>query len=279
MDNLKIKYTIVISSMNSGHCINDCLASVYKSFGSDERLQVIVKDALSEDNTVGIVKSWSDRLNLTIIEQKDDGIYQAWNQAKTMVAGEWFSFLGSDDLCSIDDKEYFFRCLDHKNEKILLFPITFKSESEQCFCENTIDFLPQDFLIRMRFAHPGVLHNTSYFCNDKFDEKLKIAGDYEFLLRYVLKNGFENIKSFSNSKPIVTFHDGGVSSLNSSTLNTIHEIKYIRKKWNLKLFDRFLFRLYLKYICSILFNKKGEVVYTKIVNAVLKIKCLNFRSL
>ena len=92
--------SVVISVLNGGATLEACLKSVfaqdYKSF------EVIVIDGGSSDDTLDIIRRYSEQLYFSISEP-DTGVYCAWNKALRVARGTWICFIGSDDRFATKD--------------------------------------------------------------------------------------------------------------------------------------------------------------------------------
>lgn len=88
-----IKISVVIVTFNSGHCIENCLSSVF--FRIPAGLEVIVVDNGSSDETVRkIKKAYPD---VRVLENKENlGACKARNQAIDLCSGEWVFTLDCD---------------------------------------------------------------------------------------------------------------------------------------------------------------------------------------
>lgn len=265
-------YSIVIATFNSEEYLTQCLESIHKVFGWDTRVQIIIKDGNSSDKTIEIASTWYGKINMNILVDNDVGIYDAWNQALDMVKGKWVSFLGSDDLFVFPDKERLFEILSKNDEQLITFPVLFSSNNIKIKNNNEIDFTFEQFKTRMLFAHPGMLHNSNIFDEFRFDQKFRIAGDYEFLLRYLDYSKFNKISSHKNEDCIVQFNDGGVSSNSKYKIKLLKEILKIRRIHSLKMIDRFVTRLTIHVVLNKFFGTTGDLMYALLLRLYLKIK-------
>ena len=55
-------------------------------------------DGRSSDNTLDIIKEYSDNDKIKIYSEKDEGIYFAMNKALALSVGDFVGFLNSDDI-------------------------------------------------------------------------------------------------------------------------------------------------------------------------------------
>lgn len=89
-------FTIVIPTYNHGHFIRKCLESVLNQ--TYTHWEIIVVNNYSEDNTVEVVKSFSDS-RIRLVNFSNEGIIAASrNRGIELANGDWICFLDSDDL-------------------------------------------------------------------------------------------------------------------------------------------------------------------------------------
>ena len=96
-DNMeKIVFTIVTAAYNSSRLIVDlCESLVSQTY---QNIQWIVQDGASSDDTVKIIESYKNRLNISLMNEKDTGVYDALSKAIKRIEGEWVLFLNADDV-------------------------------------------------------------------------------------------------------------------------------------------------------------------------------------
>lgn len=95
-----ILVSIITPSFNSAKTIEKTLQSVYEQTYS--KLQYIVVDGKSTDETVKIAESYRSRLEskgieYIIISESDQGIYDAMNKGIRMASGQIVGIINSDD--------------------------------------------------------------------------------------------------------------------------------------------------------------------------------------
>jgi glycosyltransferase involved in cell wall biosynthesis len=94
-ENFKGSISVITSSFNSESTIIDLANSLRNQ--TDKDFEWIVCDGLSDDKTIKILKEVND-LNLTIISEKDFGIYDAINKALRICKTEYYVVAGADDI-------------------------------------------------------------------------------------------------------------------------------------------------------------------------------------
>lgn len=144
----------------------------------------IVIDGNSTDGTSDYVRALRWQTSRYVIEN-DTGIYNAMNKGISFASGEWTIFLNAGDILSSedtiqkyvnfiksDDELIYADALDRSTGKVH----PYRDISEAClgmFCD-----------------HQSLLTRTSILKKYRFDESLRIAGDYDFVLR-AKSNGYK----------------------------------------------------------------------------------------
>lgn len=182
---------------------------VYQVF---QDFEFIVIDANSIDKSVDVIKQFT-RINEWISE-KDNGIYDAQNKGILMAKGNYLLFLNSGDslinnhvLQNVSNiltggKSFYYGNLILENNLI----------KEQHFAPKIIDI---DFMLNSTFWHPCVFIKSELFkLYGLYNTSFKIAGDYEFFIRCLLK---PNISTEYINEFITEFDGDGISNDASQT--------------------------------------------------------------
>lgn len=197
----------------------NCESTVEKSILSVLNLNVplnyIIIDGESRDNTVKIIKKYSEHIDY-FISEKDDGIYDAWNKALRYIRRGWVIFLGADDFII---KENFVSLINMIKDDLFYYDlicsrctlIDKNGDSKLTFGENFDELKIKKY---MCVANPSLLYNTNMFNNNRFSTNYKICADYEFLIRK------KNLKTLYNPNPIIKMTEGGASSSISAVVET-----------------------------------------------------------
>lgn len=209
-----MKISIVTATYNSAATVRNTIESVLgQSYGDFEH---IIVDGLSKDDTVAICRSYEERYRgrLRIISERDRGIYDAMNKGVRLATGDVVGILNSDDFFS--------------DEGVLAAVARELAQGEADAVYGDIHYVRGEDLKRcVRYyssrwfrrwmmvmgyqpAHP------SFYCRrgcyeryGAFDISLRIAADFENLLRLIYKH---RIKTRYIPMDFVTMREGGAST-------------------------------------------------------------------
>ena len=179
--------TIVTATYNSAEYITElCESLVNQTY---QNFQWIVQDGDSSDTTVKIVESYKDRLNISLMSEKDTGVYDAWNKAIKRIEGEWVIFFGADDFFNNKNSlEKLHKFVESEKEKKQIRAETIFIASS-IFIGDNFRPLKDNYLSRIKkempFLYPGLVHNAHLFETYKYNAQYKIAGDYDFVVRVI----------------------------------------------------------------------------------------------
>lgn len=174
------KVSIIIATFNADKYLNDCLDSITRQSLADYELIVI--DGGSTDSTVAILEARKQEIAAWRSEP-DRGIYDAWNKGLAHARGDWICFLGADDVYAHPNALR--NLLTAAQGSDLVFGrIQYLDAAREPAGVAGAPWSWREMLNRQVVAHPGSLHHRRLFEEfGRFDASLRIAGDYEFLLR------------------------------------------------------------------------------------------------
>ena len=243
--------SVIIVSLCDSSTLRYSIDSVLSQ--GDSSIELIIVDGGSQDGTLELLESYGSRINAWISEP-DNGIYDAWNKGVSMATGDWIAFLGADDA---------------------LLPGWFHAYREYLSCNPGLDYASSSIRViypnssvrvvgsswswmvfrrYMNVAHVGSLHNRRLFAEHGiFNDKLRICGDYEFLLR-----PRSSLNAGYIDDVLVNMAAGGVSNSSPSSLWETFTIKWrLRTVSRLEaIFDlmeassKWYVRRFLNYCCS-----------------------------
>ena len=224
-----MKISIITIAYNSELYIRDCIKSVLSQ--SYPNLEYIVIDGHSTDGTLKIIKEFEGRID-TILSEKDSGIYEAINKGIKRASGDIIGILNSDDLFA--DNEVVQRIVtefEDRNLSVVLSDVQFvqrNDTSKPVRFYSSKFFRPWMFRFGFQPAHPTFYAKRELF--EKFGvyrTDLRIAGDFELLLRFLKKN---KVRFKYVSDVWVKMRIGGISTSGiSSILKLNNEIVLAHK--------------------------------------------------
>ena len=207
--------SLITVTYNSGKTLKNTFDSVLKQ--SNQKIEYIVIDGASKDNTVSIIKEFESKFKgrLKWISEPDNGLYDAMNKGIRMATGDIVGILNSDDFFT-------------SNNVLQEIAYTFEKETEIDAIYGDIHFVnPENLqkcvryyssnifkrsLMRLGFmpAHPSFyLRRECFEKYGLYKTDYKIAADFEFLLRVIFKN---KIRTKYLPMDMVTMRTGGAST-------------------------------------------------------------------
>lgn len=210
-----MKVSLITITYNSETTITDTLKSVLTQTYSN--IEYLIIDGNSKDNTLSIIKKYEYQFNgrMKWISEPDEGLYDAMNKGIQMATGDIIGILNSDDFFT-------------SNNVLQKIATTFKKNKNLDAIYGDIHFVHPDnlqkcvryysskifkrSLMRLGFipAHPSFyLRKECFEKYGLYKTNYKIAADFEFLLRVILKH---NIRTQYIPMDMVTMRTGGAST-------------------------------------------------------------------
>ena len=243
-----MKISIVTVTLNSDETIRDTLYSVLSQ--TYKNIEHIIVDGGSKDKTLDIIKRYP-HTNKKIYTVPGAGIYSAINYGIKKSSGSFITILNSDDFFHSEQivKDVVKIIKKKKKYKIFFSDVVYFRNVNYYNIRRL--FSAKNFeRWQMRFglmpAHPGsFIEKDIYKKYGYYNEKFKIASDFEFFLRILF---IKSIKFFNISNTTIRMRLGGISSKNIwsyiiSTKEIIksHEINNVKSQKLLIAF-RFIFK-------------------------------------
>ena len=226
--NSSLKISIITVSFNSAKTIKETIESIL--IQDYNNIEYIIIDGGSSDETIDIVKSYSEKISY-FISEKDNGIYDAMNKGIKAATGDIVGILNSDDF--------------YPNSFVLSnVAKSFKKYNCDAVYGDLVYVKAKDATQIKRYWQAGN-YNTSKIKNgwmlphptffvkkvmyDRYglyNTDLKSAADYEMILKLLYK---ENISVQYIPMILVKMRMGGAS--NSTFLNRIRANKEDGLAW------------------------------------------------
>jgi glycosyltransferase involved in cell wall biosynthesis len=195
---------VTVNKNNAPGLEKTCLSIVTQTY---QNFEWIIIDGNSEDNSIDIIKKYSNRAAYWVSES-DTGIYNAMNKGIKSSSGEYLLFLNSGD--------YLINpwTLQEAFDEIKNSQYTDVYFSNAVSCSYYIYKYPQeitlDYLLHFSINHQNCLIRRELFKNQLYDENYKIISDSYFLIKQIIENKI----TFFHIKTMISIYDdiNGISS-------------------------------------------------------------------
>lgn len=179
-NNASPKMTVITVCFNSENCIEKTILSVLSQ--DYKNLEYIIIDGGSIDNTVSIIKKYSDRINHWISE-KDGGIYFGMNKGIDASTGDYILFMNADDVFHNENvvKELA-QFISENNYPDAVYGDVEEETKYGVFHKTAgdIKLLPTKMVI----SHQSIFIKSSLMKSAPFNTKYRYSADFEMLSRF-----------------------------------------------------------------------------------------------
>jgi glycosyltransferase len=205
-----MKISIITVAYNSAATILDTLQSVAAQTHPD--IEHIVIDGGSRDNTVALVRSQGAQVS-RLVSERDEGIYDAMNKGLRLATGEFVGFLNADDMLAAPDVVAAIAHAAAAEVDAVCGDLVYVNKdrpAEVVRYWRCGEFTPSSLRYGWMPPHPTLYVRRSRLAEQGlFDVRLRIAADYDFILRYLGRPG---IRLAYVPKLLVKMRTGGVSN-------------------------------------------------------------------
>jgi glycosyltransferase involved in cell wall biosynthesis len=197
--------SIITVALNSARHIRKAIDSIIQQ--DDGRLQYVVIDGKSSDDTVAIVESYRPTFEdrLVVVSEKDKGLYDAMNKGIALATGDVIGILNSDDQYlpgTIAAVEALFRAQD---VDIAYGDVEVHGPDGPELYKGSLKGIREI----MSIPHPGCfVRRAAYDRWGVFDTRYRFHADYDLLLRW----HFGGARFASLNRLVARFEAGGLSS-------------------------------------------------------------------
>jgi len=230
VNKLNPKVSIITVCYNSAKTIEDTILSVINQ--TYDNIEYIIVDGLSPDNTLEIVKKYSDKI-AKVVSEKDAGLYDAINKGIGLATGEIIANLNSDDFY-IDNNviaDVVAKMQEEKSDTLYADLYYVDEVDTNKVTRNWVSgaYKKGAFFKGWMPPHPTFFVRKSvYEKYGKFSLELKSAADYEIMLRFIHKH--ECSISYL-PRVVVRMRVGGVS--NASIKNRLKANREDKRAWEM----------------------------------------------
>jgi glycosyltransferase involved in cell wall biosynthesis len=194
------KLSIITINYNNRDGLRKTIESVVSQTYRD--FEYVIIDGGSTDGSVEVIKEYADRIDYWVSE-RDKGIYNAMNKGAFAAHSEYLLFLNSGDaLCE-------------KNVLTVVFTHSFTAD---VVCGNIIndrggsmeapEEVTMEYFLLGCLPHPSSFVKRLLFDVHPYDERFKIAGDWEFFMYHLI---VENVTYQHININVTLFDTTGIS--------------------------------------------------------------------
>ena len=219
--------SIITVTYNSLHTLKDAYASLCAQ--TFAQWEWVVQDGGSSDGTQQWLEGLADA-RISLVSEKDSGIYDALNKAVRRAKGEWIGLLHSDDLYPNNDVLQNVVAAMDGNDAIYGDLKYVQASDTQQVLRHWIAGTFEPALLRKGWMppHPTLfLRKEIYARVGEFDTQFKIAADYDFILRVFQ---LAHLKIHYLPQVLMLMRQGGASSKVSNLLAKSKEDLRIMRK-------------------------------------------------
>ena len=212
MNSNDILFSVIINCYNSEEFLNECINSVLNQ--SHSKLEIIIINNKSTDNTKNIIHSYSDKRIKYFETPKFMSLGKARNFGLNKVKGEFIGFLDSDDYWESDKLKDSINLFD-KNNGVVYSDVTYfynngsfklynkrRPHKGNCFEKLLIDY---SLCLSSILISKEIIDKYSI----EFDETYEVCEDYDFFIRLAAKTQLNFV-----NKPHVNYriHNNNLTS-------------------------------------------------------------------
>ena len=242
-----MKISIITVCFNSQDTIRATINSVLSQ--SYRQVEYIIIDGGSTDNTIKIIKEFSNRIDV-LVSESDSGIYHAINKGINKSSGDVIGLLHADDIFEndlvlenlmpffIEDIDMVYGDINYV-DRVNINKIVRKWKSRS--------YTRNSFKWGWMPPHTGFfIKKHCYLMYGSYNLNLGSSADYELMLRMF---EIHQLKSKYISQNITKMRLGGIS--NSSFKNRLEANRNDRKSWEVNGLKPFWFTIIIKPIIKI----------------------------
>ncbi len=252
-----ISVSVITVCFNSENSIEATIRSVLSQ--DYNNIEYIIIDGMSSDLTMKIIHEYRANIGI-VVSERDRGIYDAINKGITLASGDYIVLLNSNDVFySTSTISNIVDFHQHNDCPISVADVLIKDTKGQLVRYYSAEFW-KSFHLRLGFMPPHqavVIRKDIFNSYGVYSLDYKIAADYEYLVRLLLRNRLV----YKYSPEVRTImSSGGVSSQGFSSYKEIsREIIDILGYRNIFLVAIVYFRILPKLLSSKFYKLKLRV--------------------
>lgn len=195
-------FSIIMATYNCGQKVENTLQSIFSQ--NKELFELIVVDGASTDETLDYIKKYG--YGLTLISEKDTGVYDAFNKGIDAATGKYLYFIGAGDCLRPGVLEEVKELLPTETPSFVYGDYYLMKQESYVACK----FSSGSNFTANNICHQSIFyHRTIFDIVGKYDLQYKICADW--VLNFNCFNHQAIIKQYIPNY-IADFEEGGLSS-------------------------------------------------------------------
>lgn len=196
---MKKDFTIITAVYNTAEFIDEAIQSVVSQTVGIDRIQLILVNDASTDNSLAICQKWQQLYpnSIQIINQEQNaGVSAARNAGLQRIEGQWVNFMDSDDKLSpnlCEEAQTFFEKKINERIEVICFPIIY-FDGEQGehplndkFIQGTrIVDLDKEWYYSLNFVN-SIFVKAEALKGQTFDQRMPLSEDLKFIQEIILR--------------------------------------------------------------------------------------------
>lgn len=191
-----------MATYNCGQKVENTLRSIFSQ--NEELFELIVLDNASTDDTLEYLKKYES--DMTLVSEKDDGVYYAFNRGISLATGKYLYFIGAGDCLKPDILERIKEFLPPEIPSFVYGKCYFVKQKTL----NGKEFSSELF-IRDNLCQQGIFYHRDLFeIVGKYDLQYKVFADWLFNMKCFMH---DRVAKRYIDYVIADYEEGGLSSI------------------------------------------------------------------
>ena len=223
---MKKKLSIIITNYNNGKYISKCIRSIYDQKKYFSKINLIIVDDCSNDNSLDIIQKFLKFKNIKLIKNKKNlGLVKSCNKAIKISKTDFIIRVDADDYVSKNFIKYFLKYIN-KNYHFIFSD--YKIVTEKRLKNIRIKKFQELISCSVAFKK-SIFTKIGGYRNFLWEE-------YDFYLRYLEKT--KKVKKINKFLYYYRRHNNNMTKLKSWQKKAWKELKKVHKEKNIENFEK-----------------------------------------
>lgn len=234
-----MKLSIITVVLNDKDNIEKTILSV---INQKVNLEYIIIDGGSTDGTLNIIEKYQDKIDV-FVSEKDKGIVDAFNKGLKQTSGDIIGLLNSGDYLEDEALLRVEKGFEENSVNIVYGDMQYWDGKDKTYVFTANHTFLEKF---MSVNHAAVfIKKEVYIKHGLFNEKYKVAMDYELMLRFYMNGArFKYINRILSNMSL-----GGVSDVSwKLAYRESYEVRKEKFGFSFNLYIQYLFQILKRYV-------------------------------